>query len=87
MIFVVEFLEDAGVLPREPARIALEAADESEVVAWLTRRGRSAYVRRLFDPYGFLWLVPPAETPGVSPARPNPTDRGMRWLRRSGLDG
>ncbi len=68
MIFVVEFLEEDGALAQEPARVALEAADEAEVVGWLARRGRRAYVRRLFDPHGFLWIparsrdaAPPAE--------------------------
>jgi len=72
MIFIVEFLEEDRVSAWEPAGIALEAADESEVVAWLTRRGRSAYVRRLFDPYGFLWLAPSAEAHGASAERPLP---------------
>lgn len=68
MIFVVEFLEDDGAVAQEPARVALELADESEVVEWLTHRGSKAYVRRLFDPHGFLWVParsrdadPPAE--------------------------
>lgn len=75
MIFVVEFLEEEGALAREPAGIALEAADESEVVAWLTRRGRSAYIRSLFDPYGFLWLATSA-APDASAARPLPGTEG-----------
>jgi len=72
MIFVVEFLEEEGAFAREPARVALEAADEAEVVGWLARRGRKAYVRRLFDPYGFLWLAPSAEAHGASAERPLP---------------
>lgn len=76
MIFVVKFLEEEGALAREPARIALEAADEAEVVGWLARRGRNAYVRQLFDPYGFLWLTPSAKAHGASAERPLPGTEG-----------
>lgn len=76
MIFVVEFLEEDGALAREPARVVLEAADESEVVGWLACRGRRAYVRRLFDPYGFLWLAPSAETTAMSAGHPIPRTEG-----------
>lgn len=76
MIFIVEFLEEDRVSAWEPARVALEAVDEAEVVGWLARRGRRAYVRRLFDPHGFLWLAPAAEAPGASAARPIPRTEG-----------
>ena len=55
MIFLVEFLED-GTFAREPSRVTLELPDEAAVVEWLAERGRQAYVRRLFDPSGFLWV-------------------------------
>lgn len=56
MIFLVDLLKGDGTFPEEPARTALELADESEVVEWLADHGSAAYVRRLFDPYGFLWV-------------------------------
>lgn len=59
MIFLVEFLEDDKVPSHEPTRVAVELADEVEVIRWLAGRRAPAYVRQLFDPYGFLW-VPPA---------------------------
>jgi hypothetical protein len=55
MIFVVEFLEDSGIVTSEPVRCDLELLDEVALVQWLARCGRTAYVHRLFDPYGSLW--------------------------------
>ncbi|MBI4589921.1 MAG: hypothetical protein HY725_13885 [Candidatus Rokubacteria bacterium] len=61
MIFLVEFLEDDGALSQRPPRVDVEA-DERRVVEWLAARGRQAYVRQLFTPYGFLW-VPQGRSP------------------------
>jgi len=59
MIFLVEFLDNDRAPSHEPPRVAVELPDEVEVVRWLAGRRAPAYVRRLFSPYGFLW-VPPA---------------------------
>jgi hypothetical protein len=56
MIFLVEFWDDKWAVTPELARTILELPDEAAVVRWLADRTKPAYVRRLFDPYGFLWV-------------------------------